>query len=396
VRTIDRYILREILVPFALGLGVFTVILLIARILKLIELVVNRGVPVLDVLRVFSYILPAFLEVTIPMALLLAVLVAFGRLSSDSEITALQTSGVSLWQLLRPVAVFALAIFALALFVSLYGRPWGNRLLRTGLYEIAKTGAAAAIKEKVFADDFPGLVIYVDRMDPGGSTLRGVLIADTREKGQRNTILAQTGILVPNEKQQSLTLRLAQGSIHSFDNDDRSYHRTDFNTYDISLDLNAALARLRPRQRDPSEIPSAELRAIVAQKRAAGEAATAEQVELQRRLSIPFACLGFAAIAVPLGIQPSRAVRSRGFALSLVLIFIYYVFLSLGENLGTRGLLPAGVALWIPNAFLVVLAAATFLVAAHGGFANLRSRLRMRWAAARGRPAGVTSEAGRS
>ncbi|MCK6555693.1 LPS export ABC transporter permease LptF [Candidatus Binatia bacterium] len=395
VRTIDRYILREILVPFGLGLGVFTLILLIARILKLIELVVNRGVPIIDVLRVFSYILPAFLEVTIPMALLLAVLVAFGRLSSDSEITALQTSGVSLWQMLRPVALFALAVFAVALGVSWYGRAWGNGLLRTGLYEIAKTGATAAMRERVFADDFPGLVIYVDRMGPGGNSLRGVLIADTREKGQRNTILAQSGTLVPNENQHTLTLRLAHGSVHSFDNHDRSYHRTDFNTYDINLDLNAALARLRPRERDPSEIPSAELRRLIAEKEATGTSATAEVVEIQRRLSIPFACLGFAAIAVPLGIQPSRAVRSRGFILSIVLIFIYYVFLSLGENLGNRGILPAVVALWIPNAFLVLLALGAFTVVSHGGLGNLRGRLLFHWRANRRRPAVATAGPGR-
>lgn len=391
MRTIDRYIVREIIVPFGLGLVVFTLILLIARILKLIELVVNRGIPVVDVVRVFSYILPTFLEVTIPMALLLAVLVAFGRLSSDSEITALQTSGVSLWRLLRPVALFAGVVFSAALYVSWYGRPWGNGLLRTGLYEIAKTGAAAAIKEKVFSDDFPGLVIYVDRLDPGGSTLRGVLIADTRERGQRNTILAKTGTLVTNERQHTLTLRLAQGSIHSFDNDDRSYHRTDFNTYDISLDLNAVLARLRPRERDPSEIPSAELRAIIAEKRAAGLPTTAEEVEVQRRLSIPFACLGFAAVAVPLGIQPSRAVRSRGFALSIVLIFLYYVFLSLGENLGSRGILSPSVALWIPNAFLVGLAVVTFTIVSQGGVSNLHSRARAFWMDTSRRSASATA-----
>src|SRR5213078_4242488 len=111
VATINRYILREISVPFVLGLAVFTLILLIARILKLVEMVVNRGVPALQVLKLFSYILPAFLEVTVPMAVLLAVLVAFGRLSSDSEITALKTSGVSLYQLARPVALFALVIY---------------------------------------------------------------------------------------------------------------------------------------------------------------------------------------------------------------------------------------------------------------------------------------------
>src|SRR6185295_18899084 len=95
-RTIDRYIFKEILVPFFLGLGIFTFILLIARILKMVELVVNRGVPAWQIIKLFSCILPAFLEVTVPMALLLSILVAFGRLSADSEIVALKTCGVSL------------------------------------------------------------------------------------------------------------------------------------------------------------------------------------------------------------------------------------------------------------------------------------------------------------
>src|SRR6185295_16095225 len=90
VRTISRYIFRELLVPFFLGLGVFTFILLIARILKLVELVVNRGVPAWEIFRLFSYILPAFLEVTVPMALLLAILVGFGRLSADCEVISMK------------------------------------------------------------------------------------------------------------------------------------------------------------------------------------------------------------------------------------------------------------------------------------------------------------------
>jgi lipopolysaccharide export system permease protein len=109
VRTLNRYLLREIAIPFGLGLAIVTLILLIARILKLVELVVNRGAPAPGT-EALSYILPAFLELTVPMALLLAVLVALGRLSSDSELIALNASGVSLYQLLAPVAAFAAAV----------------------------------------------------------------------------------------------------------------------------------------------------------------------------------------------------------------------------------------------------------------------------------------------
>jgi lipopolysaccharide export system permease protein len=364
VHTINRYILREISIPFGLGLAVFTLILLIARILKLVEMVVNRGVPFLEVLKLFSCILPAFLEVTVPMALLLGVLVAFGRLSSDSEIIALKTSGVSLYQLMRPVAVFALIIYVVALGLSLYARPWGNTLLRDGLYEIAKTRASAGIKEKVFTDDFSGLVIYVDHIEPPGNALHGILIADSRDPSQRNTVFAKVGVLVPNERQHVLTLRLLAGSIHAFYPKDQSYHRTDFSIYDITLDLNTALAQLRPREKDPSEMTVGELQAAIAAKHAAGQPAFSEAVELQRKFSIPFACLAFAAIGVPLGIRPSRSVHSRGFTLSLLLIFAYYLLLTLGESLGERGILPAGIALWLPNVLLAALALALFVSAA--------------------------------
>lgn len=375
VRTINRYILREISVPFALGLAVFTLILLIARILKLVEMVVNRGVPPFEVLKLFSYILPGFLEVTVPMAVLLAVLVAFGRLSSDSEITALKTSGVSLYQLLQPVAYFAAAVYVIALLVSMYARPWGNTHLRRGLYEIAKSRASAGIKEKVFSDDFAGLVLYVEHVEPPGNMLRGVLISDTREAVQRNTIFAKVGILVPNEPLHLLTLRLLDGSVHTLDQKDQSYHRTDFTTYDITLDLNTALTSRRARERDPSEMTLAELRESMDAKRQAGTPAFGEAVELQRKFSIPFACLAFAALGIPLGIQPTRSVRSRGFSLSLVVIFAYYILLTLGESLGERGVWPAALAMWLPNVLLTLLAGILLVRAARESFIVFPARV---------------------
>jgi lipopolysaccharide export system permease protein len=361
VTILDRYILREMVVPFVLGLAIFTSILLIVRILKLVELVVNRGVPLAQMLRIFSYILPAFLEVTVPMALLLAILVAFGRLSSDSEVIAMRAAGISLYRLLVPVAIFASVIAVLTGWLSVTARPWGNSHLRQGLYEIVKTRAAAGIKPKVFNDEFKNLVIYVDRVQPATDVLEGILVADTRDPSLHNTIYAQTGRLITNERQHSLTLRLENGGIYSTGEKDEGYQDTRFTTYDITLDLNAALTQLRDRERDVSELTLPELRAAVTEKLASGDPAHAERVELQRKLAIPFACLVFAAIGVPLGIQPTRAVHSRGFSLSLALIFLYYLLLTFGQNLGERGSLPPVVAVWLPNAVLAVVAAVLLL-----------------------------------
>lgn len=363
MRILDRYIVRELVVPFVLGIALFTSVLLIARILKLVEMVVNRGVPLLQILELFSYVLPAFLELTVPMALLLAVLVAFGRLSSDSEITALRASGVSLYRLLQPVAVFALLIAVLTLALSVYVRPWGNGLLKTGLYEIVKARASAGIKPRVFNDEFANLVIYVDRIEPAGNQLAGILISDSRE-AEKNTVYARFGRVFTDESSRTLTLRLFDGGMYSASGHRDGHEATRFTTYDINLDLNMALSELSRRPKDASEMSLSELHHAIDEKRASRQSTFAEQLELGRKLAIPFACLVFAAIGVPLGIHPSRSVHSRGFSVSLLLILLYYLLLTLGENLGERGLLSAPVAVWLPNASLSVLAAVLLMRAA--------------------------------
>ncbi len=362
--TLRRYFLREVAVPFLLGIAVFTFILLTARMLKLVELVVNRSVPVLEIAKLFAYILPTFLEVTVPMALLLAVLLCFSRLSADSEVVALKTSGVSLYQMVVPVGVFALLVTLVALLLAVYARPWGNSNLKASLYEIAKTRASAGLRERVFNDDFAGLVIYVEHIEPPGDRLEGILIADARDPNQRNTVLAKDGFLVGNEEAHSVTLRLLDGSIHTFLPGEKSYHKTDFTTYDVSLNLAVALARFSQREKDAQEMTLSELRRAIADRSAAGRPINAELVELHRKFSLPFACLVFTLVGVPLGMQPARAVRSRSFSISLALIFVYYLLLTAGEALAEKGRLPAIIALWIPNAVFATLGTSLFVAAA--------------------------------
>ena len=346
---LDRYIFREVLAPFGLGVAVFTFILLIARILKLVELVINRGVPALETLKLFSCILPFFLEVTVPTAMLLAVLIALGRFSADSEIVALRASGVSLIQIARPIAVFVGLTWLATSLLSLYVRPWAHAAMNRTLYEIAKTRAAAGLTPQQFNDDFAKLVIYVDQIDPATDTLLRVMIADARNPAERSTMFAREGRLVPNEEDHMLVLRLQGGSIHTFSRTDSTYHKTDFAEYDVRLDL-AALSTAPKRDKSARELPLAELRQTITSKRANGESTAAEEVELHRKFSIPFACVVFGLVGIPLGIQPVRSVRSRGFALCLGLTFCYYLFLTGGETLAKREVLAAAPALWLPNA----------------------------------------------
>ena len=383
--TLRRYFLREVAVPFLYGIGVFTFILLIARILKLVELVVNRGVPLIEIGRLFAYILPTFLEVTVPMALLLAVLLSFGRLSADSEIVALKTSGISLCQMIVPILFFAGLVCFVSFLVSVYARPWGNGRLKAALYEIAKTRASAGLQERVFNDDFAGLVIYVEQIEPPGDRLGGILIADNRDPNMRNTVLAKRGFLVGNEDTHTVTLRLLDGSIHTFEPGDKSYHKTDFTVYDVNLNLAAELARFSQREKDPKEMTLGELRAAIAEKSRVGRSTNSELVEFHRKFSVPFACLVFGLVAVPLGIQPARAVRARGFSVSLILIFLYYLVLTAGEAMAEKGILVPVIALWMPNVIFAALGTVLFAAAARERRFSLPDRLEKRLALLRTR-----------
>jgi lipopolysaccharide export system permease protein len=362
-KILNRYLFVEILVPFSFGLAVFTFVLLIARILKLVELVVNRGVPLLDIMKTFALILPAFLEVTVPMALLLAILLGFGRLASDSEIVALKTSGVSLYQMTIPVVAF-MVLASLATFViAIWVRPWSNGALREQLFEVVKSRVSAGFKEKVFNTDFPGLVLYIEEIEPGGGTLKGLLISDARNPQNRNTVIAKIGLLVPNEAAKTVTLRLLDGTIYGVGGTEGSFQKTDFTVYDVSLSL-TNFGEMRPQEKDPKEMTLGELRERIASERARGRAAHEEEIELHRKFSIPFACVVFTLVGVPLSIPPSRAVRSRGFSMSLVLIFLYYIPLTVGQTLADKGILPAAVGLWLPNLGFLALGAYLFRSAA--------------------------------
>jgi len=362
-RILNRYVFLEITVPFFFGLAVFTFVLLIARILKLVELVVNRGVPLLDILKTFSLILPAFLEVTVPMALLLAILLGFGRLASDSEIVALKTSGVSLYQITAPVVVFT-ALASLATFVTaIWVRPWANGALREQFFEVVKSRVSAGFKEKVFNTDFPGLVIYIEEIEPGGGTLKGILIADSRRPDNRSTVIAKIGLLVPNEAAKTVTLRLLDGTIYGVGGSADAFQKTEFTVYDVSLSL-TNLGEMRPKEKDPKEMTLSELRARIAERRSHHQPVYEEQIELHRKFSIPFACAVFMLVGIPLSIPPTRAVRSRGFSMALVLIFLYYVPLTVGQTVAEKGYVPAVLGLWSPNALFFGLGGFLFVNAA--------------------------------
>jgi lipopolysaccharide export system permease protein len=354
-KTLRRYIVREVAAAFVAGLAIFTFVLLVARILELVDLVLARGVPGHKVLVLFAYILPSFLELAIPMAVLLASVVAFGRLATDGEITGIRAAGIQVHQLLRPVITFGLAVAVLTFTLAAYVSPWANRRIEDTLYDIAKTRATAALRPRLFNTSFGGMVIYVDGLDQQHGLMRGILLSDERESYRRTTILATAGRLVANEEVKTVYLRLLDGTSVSYHAAQESYDKTDFESLEVNLDLEKDMPEIQTEDQGPRNLDWQRLLAAKRAREARGEQAVEEDIEIQRKFALAGAGLLLGMIGVPLGIQRSRAVRARGLAVSIIVILAYYVLLSMAVTLarsGTLGTLPA---MWMPNAVVALL-----------------------------------------
>ena len=350
-RILSLYIIREIASLFVLGIAVFTLILLMGRLIKLTDLVISRGVPLADVALMIAYLMPSFLVFTIPMAFLLAVLLAFGRLSADNEITIMKAGGISLVQIMPPVLLCGFVAAMLALAAGTLGIPWGNNAFRSLSFEVLKKNVAVTIREKVFWDDIPGIVLYTEHYDEARRALTGVIIHDGSDSRRPLTIFASSGAISSGTNMQDIRLVLNNGSIHSAGKDSE-YRTVQFGEYVMNIggpDSTNGIG-LSEQELDTSElfhqVDNSAVPRPVRLKMAS---------ELHSRFALPFASLVFAVLAVPLGMQSRRSGKAAGFSISIGILLLYYILLSLLKTLAEKGSIPPVVALWLPNLIFLAL-----------------------------------------
>lgn len=344
-RILSLYIIREISSLFLLGIVIFTLVLLMGRLITLTDLVVSHGVPLSDVARMILYLIPSFLVFTIPMAFLLAVLLAFGRLSADNEIVVLKAGGISIIQMMPPVIFCALMAVLLALGASAIAVPWGNSAFKELSFQVLKNNVTATIREKTFWDDIPGVVMYTDHYDESGQALKGIIIHDGRNSERPMTIFAKNGVLSAAAGSQALLLSLYDGSIH-MTGAGNVYRLVHFGEYLMTVGEKGKGAGI---SRNESDMWLSELRSRIDNAATSPKDRLKTQAELHSRFTFPFASLVFAILAVPLGIQNRRSGKSGGFTVSLAIILSYYILMSVVRTFAERGAVPPAVALWIPD-----------------------------------------------
>ncbi len=361
ITTLDRYVAREVLAPLGVGVVLLTFALVTGKLLKLTDMVVNHGVSIGEVLGLMAFIMPAFLELTFPMAVLLGVLLGFGRMSGDREMIAARACGVSLYRIAVPVMMVAVVVYALSSWFAFSIRPWANISLEQRLFYLTRTRVSAVIKEKVFNSGFKGLVVYVDKVSDDAGGLQGVMISDARTPEQQNTIIARRGTLLPDERTNRLTLRLFDGSIFGVDAKTDASHVTSFKAYDLAIRPNESFGST---WLSPDEMSYATLLAAIRDGRASGKRNYEAETELARKYMVPIATLLFALLGISLGLKPARGGQSERFGVSVGLFFFYYSLMRVGQTLGERGVLNPFVAMAIPNVVFIALAIGLFIRAA--------------------------------
>ena len=357
-----RYIFKEILSPFLICLFVFTGILFLIRSLQLVNLIINKNIPATEIIFLFSCIIPRFLEIAIPMSLLIAVIIAFSRLSADSEIIVMRATGINLNRLAVPTFFWGIICAGAALYISCWLSPYASARFSQGLFEIAKTKASAGIIPGVF-NELGDITVYAKNVDQNLKKLSGIIIGDRKDSKNPRTFIANYGDIVANDEEHSIIFRLYNGIIN--EGFLANPQITSFSVTSMSFNPNSMLGDDGNKEKlRPHEVSLQELLRAIRGSHSENSLGDEKQLltELNRRLTMPLSCLGIALIALTLGILPPRGSGQWGITASIIcgvaLILLYYGTLAFCNALAEQGKAAAWV-VWLPN--LVLYVAAVFL-----------------------------------
>lgn len=386
-----RYLLKEHIGPFLLGLCVLTFVLLMDQVFTLMDMLIGKGLPLGVVAEVFVLSLPFILAVTTPMAVLVAALMAFGRMTQDNEVTALRSSGLPFHRLLAAPLLASGLLLIFLLYFNNYVLPEANHRVRNLLLDIAIKKPALKLKEGAFITDFEdqGYILFIKRVDIKTSQIFDVTIFDLRKGGSPfqpsiprspqnlpsieapQTILSKVGELSFSPDGRTLTVKLRSGTIHSTDPKQSTFYRKlPFEKMTINLPVDMNLERQTREFRSEREMGAPllyqgiqrmrkEISDLLKSRGPAKEPIPEVQfreqqidsywVEIHKKIAIAFACPIFILLGAPLGVKARRGGVGIGFGVSLAFFVVYYLFLVGGEELADRGLVSPFLAMWGAN-----------------------------------------------
>lgn len=356
MRRITVYITKEQLFPFLTGFVFFTFILMLQQLFTLADLIINKDVEFLLVLKLFLSVLPITMSLTIPMSVLFSSIMALGRLSNDSEIVAIRAAGISFINIIKPILITGFCIFILMTIfnetVNVYTSKIHNRIL----IEILKSSPAAMLEDEIFTS-LGDRTIRVEEINKEAQTLKNIMIFNKNESGGWDIITSEHGKWQQNEDG-SKVLVLYSGKIFSSKINSNTFSVVDFSKGNAELLLSESKIDYKIDDKiNPSEMTSIELYSMLkTQKKSYKEDRDIALfwIELYKKMSVPFSCFVFVLIGAPVGISYHRSSKGIGFGISIVIFFLYYIFSMAGQSLAVRGIVNPFVGVWYPNIILAV------------------------------------------
>jgi LPS export ABC transporter permease LptF len=364
MKILDRYLVRQIVGAVVWAVSLLTLILVLGNVLRdLLSLLLSRQVPISYIVAFIGYLLPFSLTYSIPWGVLVAVLLVFGRLSSDNELVALRASGVGMPRICFPVFTLAVVFLGLCLWINLYLAPISEVKLRSAAFDLASNDPLALFGSDEVIDQFPNRKIYVGKKD--GSTLRDLYIFEMNaENLPMRVIYARRGTLEVDRKNEQILLHVFDARYEERDKSapydlKKMRHGITLREGVFPISLDDLLRKAQSNQR-PNELTLDQLRDALEQSNSKADDA-AFRTEVSKRFSNAMAVFTFVLVGIPLAITAQRRETSVGIALSLVVAFSYFITIVLTDNVKHKPNLHPEFLIWLPNAVYLTLGAILFV-----------------------------------
>lgn len=348
MKILRNYFLKEFIGPLFLALGVLTFVMLLGNLVKLADLVINKGVAIYSVAKLFLFMMPYLLTYTLPIAVLAAVLLALGRLSSDNEIVAIKASGINLFSLILPLIIVGIILSLVLVIFNDRVIPYAHYATRKTLIEVGMKNPTAYLEAGVFINSFQKYVLFIYHIDE--NRLTNVRIYEPQGPGKpTRTIVAKHGEFIAIPEKNVIKLKLMNGTSDEPDpRNPNNFYKLNFKTYFMTLNLNQMQDKDKI-EKKPKDMTIRELKNEVAEVKKEGIDPAPLITEIQNKISLAFSCLVFMLLGCPLAIITRRREKSINFGIAFLIVGVYYLLLIGSQSLSLQGYLNPKVAMWIPN-----------------------------------------------
>lgn len=350
-RLLYTYLVNQILAPFYASLVILYSILFLGKLIPILDVILDYHIALFDFIRLYAYFSPQLLLFALPMASMLGIILGTTRINNENELMVLRASGISLYKMLPPVIIVAICTALLTGFFSIYLIPAGNRAKVELAFRLATERVERAIHEKRFSENLGDIILYADRIDAKNEKWDGVYISDMRNHKHPVTIISETGKISSDTGRNILSISLRKGTLHRTTAD--TDQTINFDRYDMNLPLETPRANPLAKT-GRSTMSQGELRAESKRLGRNSQGATFLN-EYHERLALPVGCFILTILGFPMGFLSGPRHKSIGLSLGLASFILYYVFLTGSKTISESLVMPAFIAMWLPNLIFLLL-----------------------------------------